>query len=180
MHRLRSFRSLVSLIACAALVSGCGGILSFDTSISGQTTIQKGTLLEQALPMDFSGLGGIQLSQTQAFQNQGVSPDQVDSIKMKSFTLEVTDPPSGQDLSFLDAIEFDVSADGLPTQRIAQSAPGAFQGARTVSLTVDDVELKPYATAPNFSITSKATANERPDNDTTIKATVVLHVIPHL
>ena len=176
-HPLR----LVSLALLLALAgSGCGPIGAFDATVTGKTTIQKGTLLEQVFPMDFSALGGIDLSQTQSFQNHDVKPSQVDSIKLKGLTLEITSPASGQDFSFLNSVEFDVGADGQPTQRIAQSAPGAFQGARKVELEVDDVELKPYATAANFSITTQANANKRPDQDTTVQATVVFHVIPHL
>ncbi len=174
-HRLVSLALLLALAG-----TGCGAIAAFDATVTGKTTVQKGTLLEQALPLDFGAFGGIDLSQTQSFQNHDVKPSQVDSIKLKRLTLEITNPPSGQDFSFLNSIEFDVSADGQPTKRIAESAPGAFQGATQVDLNLDGVELKPYATAPNFSITTKANANKRPDQDTTIQATVVFHVIPHL
>jgi hypothetical protein len=169
----------LALVLLVASTGGCG-LAAFDATVQGSTTVQKGTLLEQVLPMDFSALGGIDLSQTQSFQNRGVKPSQVDSIKLKSLILQITAPASGQDFSFLNSIEFDVGASGQPTRRIAESAPGAFQGTRKVTLNVDDVELKPYATASNFSITTQANANKRPDQDTTIQATVVFHVIPHL
>lgn len=170
---------IAPLVLLVLATSGCG-LGAFDATVTGKTTVQKGTLLEQVLPMDFGAFGGIDLSQTQSFKNRNVKPSQVDSIKLKSLVLEITAPPSGQDFSFLNSIEFDVSASGQPTKRIAHSAAGAFQGTKKVSLLIDGVELKPYATAASFSITTTANANKRPNNDTTIEATAIFHVIPHL
>jgi hypothetical protein len=87
--------------------------------------------------------------------------------------LRVVDPP-GQDLSFVDEVEFFVEAEGLERRRIASGGPFA-EGETSAALVRDDVQLAAYAAAPALSITAEATG-QRPPEETTVEAVVRLSV----
>jgi hypothetical protein len=92
---------------------------------------------------------------------------------VRSFTLTVEAPAEGN-LDFLDAITFFASSEGLPEVRIA-SAAAIPAGARSVELTIDDVELEAYATAESMVVRAEV-QGRRPDVETRIRADVVFDV----
>lgn len=173
-ERKKTYRALMALTLLG--LATCGGrIDQFTVNESSESTIEQGTVVEQlAGQFGFSDFVSFDISQTDEFQNQGVTKDQIDSVRMTKLHLEVVDPPSGQDLSFIDTLEFFVEADGLERKRVA-SGTDFPEGATAVDLMIDDVELKPYAVAPSMDITTEATGH-RPANDTTVEGTVELLV----
>ena len=155
---------------------GCGGI-SFDVKLDSETIVERGTLIEQLLPVVFDSFIAIDLTETQEFKNEQVGRDRVKSVLLSSFAIEVTHPPDESDLSFLRSLEFFVEADDLAQERIAYSDEDAFsQGVRRVDLQLDDVELQPFVVADHFSVTSKVSASRRPPVDTTIRGEIVFRV----
>jgi hypothetical protein len=150
---------------------------TFDVTVTGQSTI-PGSGLPGAgliqLPFDFGGFGAIDLSSTQEFKNQGVSRNEVQSVKLKSVTLSIS-APSGASFDFLDSIAFDASAPGQSQVAVAQitSIP---RSSSQLSLAVDDVELAPYVAAPSMSVTTNAQGMP-PSQDTTVSAVLVFEVV---
>jgi hypothetical protein len=159
--------------ALLALVM-CNALTTFDVTQTAQAQIPKGSLINQLLgTFDFTGLSNFDISQSQSFQNQGVKKEQIDSVKLKTLTLTITAPPSGQDFSFLESLKFYAEA---PNQTRVLVAQGSGFGARTtIGLEVEDVELAPYAAAASMTLTTEATGHQ-PNNDTTIDAAVVFDV----
>jgi len=163
------------MAAAVLAAAGCGA--TFDVTQKSSTTVPGGGLLQNLASGAFGDFTSLDLSSSQEFKNQGVSKDQVDSVKIKRFSLAVTSPPDGT-LEFLDRIAFSVTADGQTTRRVAHkdSIPDA---ARTVDLDLDGVELAPYVTAPKMSLTTDSTAHA-PSRDTVLEATVVFTVEPNI
>lgn len=165
-------RNLGGALLLGVLVT-CGGLTRVSTTQSATATIPGATLLEVLTgSVDFANLGSFDIAQSQEFKNQGVKREQINSVKIRTLTLTITAPPNGQDFTFLQSIAFFVEAAGQPKKEIARGGPFAV-GSKEVSLTVLDVELAPYATAPSMTFTTVATGN-KPRNTTTLEAKVVL------
>ena len=151
----------------------CDSLDNFDVEQSGQSTVPAATPLDpllEALPFDaFSNLDF-----SQDFANQGVTKDDVDSVRLVSMKLEITDPP-GATFDFLDSIVFSMRASGEPPIEIARmdAVPA---GATEILLDVrEDAELEPYVVAAELEIVSDVEGS-LPPQKTTVKATVVLDV----
>src|SRR5579883_1452944 len=174
-------RSLWGLLFAAAF-SACHPTLTFDATVQGSSTV-PGSPLGSVLPTvpDFSGLTNFNFSQTQDFQNQGVTSQDVDSVKMKSLTLQLTSP-NNEDFSWLDSLTFSAAA-GNQTDVIATKSGinqlGLAAPNPSFAMDVASVELKPYVTAPSMAITANGTGNA-PPQDTTIQATVVVTVVANV
>ena len=162
------------LVVLAAL-GACGGLDTFDIAESSAATIQGASILEQIVgDVGFGGFLNMDISQSEEFKNQGVEKNQIDSVRLKTLTLTITNPPSGQDFTFLESLKFYAEAEGLARTLIATGGPFA-AGSSSVGLDVEDVELAPYASAPSMNVTTEATGR-RPGQDTTVDAAIVLTV----
>jgi hypothetical protein len=157
------------------LLATCSGLDNIDVEASGEAVIPQRTVLDELLgQVSFAGFGNFDISQTQEFQNQGYTKDQIDSVRIERLTLEIADP-AGASFDFMDTVRFSVEADGLPLVEIARldSVPA---GSNELELQVaGDVELRPYVVAPSMRITNDATG-ERPPQETTVRATAVFDV----
>jgi hypothetical protein len=176
-------RKTVSLAALTlALLSSCHSP-TFDDTVQGNATVPGSTLgaLLGALP-PISGFSNFDFGQTQDFKNQGVSKSQVSSVKLTSMTVQITSP-NNQDFSFLDSLEFDVTAPNQPQQKVAQvdniQSLGLMAPNPTLVLQVDGVELQPYVTASTMSLTTTATGTQ-PSQDVELTATAVFDVTANL
>jgi hypothetical protein len=94
-------------------------------------------------------------------------------VKLKTFTLEITSP-SGESFDFLDGVTFYASAPGQEEVRVA-SAESIPEGASSIELDLDDVELAPYATASSMTMRAEV-QGEKPPDDTEVHAAVVFDV----
>lgn len=162
------------------LAAGCPGLgqVAFDVSSSGQSQVQgspTGGLLPQ--PPTFGNFGDLTFSQSQDFSNNNTNKDHIDSARVSKLTLKVVSP-SGATLSFLSSIEFDIQAPNLPQVKIAE-ATSIPAGATSIELTLPDQEIAPYAKANSFSITTKGTGTQPPQN-TTIEADLTLHIVANV
>ena len=150
----------------------CGGLTHLTVTQSATAMIPAATLLEVlAGDVGFGSLATFDITQAQEFKNQGVKREQINSVKLQTLTLEITSPMNGQDFTFLDSIAFLVDAPGQPQKEVAHGGPFA-QGVKSISLTIDAVELAPYATAPSMTF-STSVKGRKPANATTIEAKVV-------
>ncbi len=171
MPLLPLLRRGIAAIALAALCT-CGTIDRLEVGASADAQIPKATLLEELLgAVDFDGFDELDFSREIA--NQGVSEDQIDSVRIKSFTLGTTEG-SGQTLDFIQSLEVHAVADGLEDVILAEGSN--FAGKSSVELTVhDDVELEAYVSAPSLTLEVKV-KGKRPSEDTAVHADVVLAV----
>jgi hypothetical protein len=155
------------MVLCSLLT--CSDVDNFTVEVSSQTMVPSATVLEQLLgEIDFAGFDNIMFDDTQEFQNEGVSKDQVDSVRLVSLRLTISDPPDDQ-FDFLDSIRFFVEAEGLPRVQIAELDPVP-DGLGEIEIDVDSsVELQPYVVAPSMTLTTEV-EGQRPANETTVDA----------
>ncbi len=160
-----------------ALVVGvstmCTGLDNIDVATRGVTTVPGsvvGSLLGQ---FSFAGFNGIDVSESQDFRNQGYTKDQIDSARLKVFTLDI-DEPATANFNFLSKLSFFAESEGLPRVEIARLEVVP-RGVRSLEMEILDVELVDYAAAESMTITTTATGTS-PEEDTTIIANVVLDI----
>lgn len=169
---LRTAARALSLVALAALTT-CDNLDNFEVEVGGKGKVPKGTLIDELLStLNLDGFQSIDLSNE--LKNQGVTKDDVDSVRFVSLTLRI-EGPVGATFDFLDSVTFYAETEGVPKAMVAkiESVP---PGAMELSLTVDtNVELKPYVVAPSMRLTAEV-KGKRPDQDTTVAADVVLDV----
>lgn len=167
--------SLFLLCVCVGFSGACGKLDVITLRESSEAEIPGATLVESIAQdgLQFGGFEGLQFSQSQELQNQGVKENQIDSVKMDSLILTVTNPENG-DMSFLTSLEFFIDADELPKVRIASF--GDFQaGQNSISMLTDDQEMKDYIVADSMTITTSV-EGQKPDQTTTIKGDMAIKV----
>jgi hypothetical protein len=174
--RWSAIRSAVSLAALVGLTM-CANIDNIDIATAGKVVVPKATLIETVLGgLAFGGFDSVDFSQD--FKNQGVSKDDVDSVHLRTMTLLVEAPASGN-FDFITSVRFFAKAEGLDKIELGsmESIP---KGKRQLDLAVNtEVELKPYVVAPRMQILSEITGS-RPGEETTVAAAVVLDVDIHV
>lgn len=152
----------------------CSGLDNFDVTLDGQAVIAGRTLIDELLgPVDFTGLGSVDITESKEYQNEGVEEDDVDSVRVTSFQLAIVSPKTGT-FDFIESLSIYAETKGQPRVRIA-SLETIPSGATQLNLAVDAVELKPYVVATSMIITAEA-SGQQPENETTVDATVVLDV----
>lgn len=174
MSRIRMFLGSFLFFGFVFTQFGCSALpIFFDVKTEGTTTIQKGTLLEQlAGGFGFDSFASFDISQTQEFKNNNTQKSLVKEAKVKSIALTITGPDS-QNFDFLEEISFFVEAPGLSKKRIGtKKVP---KGVKTFTLDLDDIDLTSYVKADSIKITTDA-KGKRPENDTTVKAEIVLTI----
>lgn len=156
----------------AVVLCTCGTVDRFDVTAGASADIPKATLLDEALgALPLSGFDKLDFSDQ--IRNQGVTEDQIDSVKIKSFVIH-TKEGSNLTLDFIKSAKFYAEADGQPKVLIASS--NDFAGQTSVDLDVEeDVELRPYVAAPSLTISAEV-EGKKPPQDTTITADVTLDV----
>jgi hypothetical protein len=151
----------------------CTGLDNIDVATRGETTIEGSVLGSLLGQISFTGFEGIDVSDSQNFQNQGYTKDQIDSARLKVFTLSVESPATG-DFNFLSRVSFFAESEGLPRVEIARMEEVP-RDVRVLEMEILDVELVDYAAADAMTITTVATGTS-PEEDTTIAANVVLDI----
>lgn len=170
---------MMTLLALLTFGAGCGDgtdLDNFDVVIEDQTTLEGGGLLGELLG-GFPALDGFtrfDLTQSQTFQNEGVDPDDVDSVVLDALVLRTIDP-AGQDLSFLGEVVLIVEAEGLEPLEIARqdSFPA---GVTEVSFDTSDQNLKRYVLAREATIRVEANDSRQPPQDTVVEFTATFDV----
>jgi hypothetical protein len=169
---------VVGLGLLVTTLSSCS--LTFDVKASGEGKVEGSALGQffEALPFKgFDNFASFDISQTQDFKNQGVDKEHLESVKLKTLTLKVTDPSSAN-FNFIDKIAFYAATEGKPKVRIAHK-DAVPRDSREFSLDLDGAELKDYVSAKSMKITTEASGRS-PAQDTTIHVDVVFTVDPQL
>lgn len=163
----------VLLVLLPAFSAGCVPTIEFDVPISDEAVIESGTVLEQLLSgFGFEDLVSMDLSQTNAFENNDVRKAQVEEARLTQLTLTTT-APDGATFDFLDSIAFSVAAPELPDELVASKTVG---DVASFDCDLEDVDLAPYVRAESFSLTTDVDGR-RPDEDTTVQAQLVFHIV---
>src|SRR5688572_19762368 len=117
----RRVRRLPWAVALAALALGtCSSLDNIEVPVTGNATIPRRSVIDELLGnLSFAGFDGFDISQSQQFENQGYSKDQVDSVRMLELTLTIRSP-AGAKFDFMDSIRFYAEADGLPRVLVAE------------------------------------------------------------
>jgi hypothetical protein len=143
-------KRLPALILLIALIgTGCGlDVVEFD--VKEEVTV-GGTSMVFPEMANFGG------SLEKSLSDKDVDPGDVDSMKLLSCSIRMIGGGGlTNDLSFLEKLEFYVSADGMPRTLMA-SQPSFPDGIREADLTVTEgLELKPYLKAGNMKVTPEA------------------------
>jgi hypothetical protein len=164
----------VAIVVLACLLT-CSDVDNFTVEVSSRTMVPAASVLEQLLGgLDFAGFDSIMFDETQEFQNENVSKDQVESVRLVALRLSISSPPD-EGFDFLESIRFFVEAEGLPRVQIAELDPVP-RGLRELEIEVDSsVELRPYVVAPSMTLTTEV-EGQRPVNATTVDANAAFDV----
>lgn len=174
-HRLpASLASLAALLLCA-----CGPVviktqLNSSTQIEGADPI-LGQLLE-AFP-GFDQFAKIDFDSIQELKNQGITKDQVDSVKITGVTLTISSPDT-EDFDFLDELTFSARAGSriIPVaakkdiSKLGLAAPNP-----TLTLDVTGEELIDVVSAPSMSIEVNG-RGRAPTKDVRIDAAIKVRI----
>jgi DNA-directed RNA polymerase specialized sigma54-like protein len=154
------------------LLSACSNPLTLEIEESATAVVEAGTIVEDLLDqLGFDGFITMDLTESEELVNQGVGPDDIDSVRLVLLELEAVDPP-GADLSFFESLSFLVEAPALDTELVASSQS---LEAPIEALELEDLELKPYVVSESMSLVTEVSAR-RPAEDTTVEARFVLEV----
>lgn len=170
MNRLH--RPILTLIASVALCA-CGQTVSFDTDAKGTATIQGNSLAATLGTFPgISAFSNIDFSTTQDFKNNGVTKEDVESVRLKRAVIRLV-TPSSADFDWLSSLKFSVEANGQP-KRVVAFKEGIDQLGLSApfpefELEIGDLELQPYVVAPAMAITTEGTGRS-PPQDVTIEA----------
>jgi hypothetical protein len=173
-------RNLIPLAPAVLALSACGANV-FPVEVKGETTIQGDPSPLSGVLTGFQPIGSftnIDFNQSQEFKNQGVTKDQVKSVRPDYVRLKILSPDT-QDFSFLDWIEFYAKAGDNEVLvagkhdigQLGLTAPNPVLPLDVVK----DAELQPYVTAPSMSIVVRG-SGKLPPQDTRIEADVGLKV----
>ena len=168
----------VVLVPALMALSACGANV-FPVEVSGETTIAGDPSPFSALlgAFNIGSFANIDFNQTQEFQNQGVTKDQVESVKTDYIRLKIISPET-QDFSFLENLQFYARAgdqEVLVASKSGIDKLGLKAPNPVLELDVTDAELQPFVTAPSMSIIVRG-KGRMPPQDTRLEANVGLNV----
>ncbi len=170
-----------AVAALAVAMTACGGLDEFEEVIVEEASIARtdGNGINGPFSPSFgAGFSDIDLSQARTFENEGISPDDVDAIYVKSVTLEVdtgTDDSRLDQLHFyIEGMEMNVTATGQSEAMIAE-LPTPVAMTRVANLDVPPMlNLKPYATADSMTVTANVRLKEPRGVNFVLRTTITL------
>ena len=109
----------------------------------------------------------IKIDGKKTLREKNLSEDAIRSIYLKTLQLNIKPDSEGQNLSFLESVEFYAEAPNLPTILIARLDGSVSE--KMTTLIIKDQDLKPYLIADFVKIFAKATGR-LPDQETKIAA----------
>lgn len=168
-----------TLLAAAVALGtlGCQANV-FRTEVKGETTIEGSALggLLNAFPT-VAGFTNLDFDTNQDFKNQGVTKDQVNSVKVESIQLKIL-APNDQDFSFLESLQFvarsgdreTLVAEKTGISQLALPAPNP-----VLVMDIKSAEIRDHVVAPSMSIIVRGKGRQ-PPQDTQVEAKVGLAV----
>ena len=148
---------ILSFISCDKIDE----LTKFDIDYTTNFTIQATTLL--GAPFDIVTPETTTNSESE-FENNNTNSNLVESVKLTTLRLDLQTPASG-DFDFLNEIFIYITADGLPEQLIASKVGIPENGARTLSLDVENVELEEYIKKDSYRLRTETTTDQTIESD---------------
>jgi hypothetical protein len=151
------------------LFSGCGiDVVEIEIAEQGQAG---------GAALNFPGMSGFQASIGNALNSKDVDPSDVDSMKLLRCTLEMTSSGAiTTDLSFLHDLSFAAQATGVSAAVLASQSTFA-SGIRRAELAVTpDLELKPFLSAGDMSVSVNADLDPYPPDRVDLRVTFRIRV----
>jgi hypothetical protein len=93
------------------------------------------------------------------FANNNTSANRLEEVRLREAHV-VVKSPEGRNFNFLKSIEVSINAEGLPQKRVAYKYDHTNDNSTSITLVVDDVELKEYLKKDKFTISSSVVADE--------------------
>lgn len=147
-------------------------LTKFDLDYTTQYTIASGAILD--VPFDVLTPEVTTQSESE-FENNDTRKDLIESIKLKTLTLNLRTPASG-DFDFLNEITIFIKADGLPEQVIASASDIPENGQRSLEIETENVELKEYIKKERYSLRVVTTTDRVISEDHQIDIRTVFRV----
>lgn len=151
----------LSLLSCDKIDE----LTKFDIDYTTNFTIQSSTIL--GTPFDIITPETTTNSESE-FENNNTNADLVESIKLTTLRLDLQSPESG-DFDFLNEIFIYITADGLPEQLIASKTAIPENGARTLNLDVEGVELREYIQEDTYRLRTETVTDQTIESDHVIE-----------
>lgn len=139
----------------------------FDALIDAHVSMQQRSRPQS---LAFDTFAQLDITKAGEVKEQGISRKQLASVKLRTLTLRIEAPTSGQDLSFFASLEVFAHVDGQPDVLLAhgQDFPA---GILLIGLDVEDVELKNYFMASQgLTLITRASYQGGPSNDVVLRA----------
>jgi hypothetical protein len=119
---------------------------------------------------------------SQALDDEGLSPDDVDSLTVSAMTLVHRSPTcqglAGCDLSFIERLTIEASASGQPTVELGRlERPG---DTRQAEIPPEAVELRPYLGAADLSLAATLLPRTPPIQSVELEVQATLRVDIHV
>jgi hypothetical protein len=157
-----------------ALLLGCSSLLTISIEETAITTVEAGTVLEELLgDLGFEDFVTMDLTASEALQNQGVEPGDISSSALTLLELSVIEPDNG-DLSFLENMVISVESPDV-TSALVASQDTFPVGVGTVLFDLEELDLTPYIVSQSLSLTTEVSAS-RPEEETVIQARFIVDV----
>lgn len=157
-------RGLPIAVLAGALGWSCDDVDEFEETFVDEVVIPGSAGPGSPFAADFGGeLGALDLASSQGFVEAGVSPDEVDSIRLVEGTLAVDlGNPSLNDLSvYVESFALYVQSDGRPRTRLTRV--DELPASAEVELPLADApELLPFATDTGMRFDAEVQLATRP------------------
>ncbi len=136
-------------------------LTKFNIDYTTNFTIQATTLL--GTPFDIVTPETTTNSESE-FENNNTNSNLVESVKLTTLRLDLQTPASG-DFDFLNEIFIYITADGLPEQLIASKVGIPENGARSLTLDIENVELEEYIKKDSYRLRTETTTDQTIESD---------------
>lgn len=151
------FALILSFFSCDKI----DDLTKFNIEYNEEVIIESSTVVD--LPISVS-TPEISTNSTETFENNNTSKDLIESIKLTSMTLQITDPDDGN-FNFLNAINIYISAENQEETLIAWKDEIAEDSSQTLELDTTNEDLKNYIKEDEFSLRIETTTDQVITND---------------
>lgn len=157
------------------VVAGCDAIRTVYVEVASETTVESaGPLGGTFSELGFGQFASFDVSNSQTFQNNDASRNNIGDSYVTQFTLKVT-APDNQTLSFIDGMEVYIG-DGNTRTRVAYLGDEQNTDVRELALQVhDDREIGQYLRADETVVDVEASGSP-PEEDTTLEAVMGFNI----
>jgi hypothetical protein len=167
-------RRLLILFACGTCA--CASLDDFEIEIIDEAIIDGSYMTAAPNALGFGGdYQGLNISAVKEFADQGIDPDDVDAIFVQSITIVATTPKDARLDPIIESVEFSIHAPGQDTQVLGRAMLADGVEIRQINVvSASDLNLKPFATSQNMSVTADVSLKQTPLFTTSLRTTIKL------